>query len=105
MLACAPITTQIYILRVVNLVLLSLHAGWPLIPPLLVATSSWLDLLRASPESCKLECGVVLRLLVIELVSVCPRGIPRLSCYVVRRRMDRDLSVYEMNALAVKLAR
>lgn len=46
----------------------------------------------------------MLRLLVIELVSVCPRGIPRLSRYVVRRRMDRDLSVYEMNALAVKLA-
>ena len=46
----------------------------------------------------------MLRLLVIELVSVCPRGIPRLSCYVVRRRMDRDLSVYEMNALAFKLA-
>ena len=69
-----------------------------------MATSSWLDLLRASLESCKLECGVVLRLLVIELLSVCPRGIPRLSRYVVRRRMDRDLSVYEMNALAVNLA-
>jgi len=46
----------------------------------------------------------VLRLLVIELVTVCPRGIPRLSRYVVRRRIVRDLSVYEMNALAVKLA-
>ena len=49
-----------------------------------------------APESCDLECGVVLRLLVIDLVTVCPRGIPRLSRYVVRCHVDRDLMAYGM---------
>ena len=45
----------------------------------------------------------MLRLLVIDLVTVCPRGIPRLSRYVVRIYMDRDRLAYEMISLAFKL--